>query len=55
MAFKPNYRQERAERDRRARLKKDEKRQAREEKTMDRKSVQEPQPDAPPEDENGGP
>jgi len=55
MSFRPNYRQERAERDRRARLKKDEKRQAREEKTLERKSAQEPKPEAPPDDEKDGP
>lgn len=53
MAFKPNYRQERAERDRRARLRKAEKQEAREKKTLERKAVPEPKPEVSPEEDGG--
>jgi hypothetical protein len=54
MPFKPNYRQERAERDRRARLRKAAKQQAREEKTLERKAAPEPEPGTQSEKERDG-
>ena len=54
MAFKPNYRQERAERDRRARIRIAEKQQARDEKTSERRAALESNPEVPSEDEGGG-
>lgn len=53
VAFKPNYRQERVERDRRARLRKAEKQEARDKKTLERKALPEPKPEASPEEDGG--
>lgn len=53
MAFRPNYRQERAERDRRACLRKAEKQEARDKKTLERKAVPDPKPEASPEEDGG--
>ncbi len=53
MALKLNYRQERAERDRRARLRTAEKQEARDKKTLERKAAPEPKLEVLPEESEG--